>query len=125
MCVYVGTNVKIVDKTGAREVLIICLFKNKKKAQVAQTLKSVCKKAIVKTSSGKRLAQKGNMYNIVLVKQLKPIKKISGTQVFFKTKGAVLLNREDGPLSYRLVGPVSINLRYKYSKIMSYSDYII
>jgi len=125
VCVYVGTNVKIVDKTGAKRVLIICLFKNKKKAQVGQTLKSVCKDAITKTNSGKRLAQKGRMYNIVLVKQKKPMKKLSGTQIFFKAKGAVLLNKEDGPLSYRLSGPASIELRHKYSKIMSYSNYII
>ena len=31
MTIYVGTNVKVVDRTGAKKVLIICLFKNRKK----------------------------------------------------------------------------------------------
>ena len=50
MTIYLGTNVKVVDKTGAKKVLIICLFKNKKKAKVGETIKSVCKKAILKTT---------------------------------------------------------------------------
>lgn len=125
MSVYVGTKSKIVDKTGAKEVLIICLFKNRKSATVAQTLKSVCKKAILKTNSGKRLAKKGFMYNIVMVKQKKALTKLSGNQIFFKSKGAVLLNKENGSLSYRIIGPISIELRFNYLKTLSYTNYII
>ena len=65
------------------------------------------------------------MYNIVLVKQKKALKKLSGSQIFFKLSGAVLLNKEDGSLSYRIMGPVSIELRHRYSKTLSYANYII
>jgi len=123
MSLYVGSNVKIVDRTGAKSALIICLFKNRRFINVAQTIKSVCKKAIQKTSSGKRLAKKGFMYNIVLVKQKKALTKLSGNQIFFKSSGAVLLNKEDGSLSYRIMGPVSIELRFKYSKTLSFANY--
>jgi ribosomal protein L14 len=99
MSIYVGSNVKVADKTGAKKVLIICLFKNRKKVDVAQTIKSVCKKAILKTNSGKKLAQKGKMYNVVLVRQKKPLKKPSGNEIFFKSKAVVLLNKENESLS--------------------------
>jgi len=125
MSIYVGTNVKVVDKTGAKSVLIICLFKNKKKVEVGETVKSVCKKAVLKTTSGKKLAQKSKMYNVVLVRQKKPLKKPSGNSIFFKTKGVVLLNKENESLSYRIDGPVSLELRHNYIKTLSYSNYLI
>jgi large subunit ribosomal protein L14 len=124
--IQVGTYINIVDKSGAKTVLCICVLKNLKIADVGDKIIVVVKEAY-KVQTRKKLAQKSKIYQALVVK--KKIIKFgnSGLKVNFADKGAIILKRnENEAFSIRVNGGVSILLREKgFSKILSMANFII
>lgn len=124
--IQVGTNISVVDKSGARIGLCICVLKNLKIANVGDIIIVVIKKALKKKTK-KKLAQKSKIYQALVVKKKIIKKKLSGLAINFKKKGVIILKRnEKEAFSIRLNGPVSIELRKKgFLKILSMASFII
>ncbi len=66
--VQVGTNVPVVDKSGAKRALCICVLKGLKIANVGDRIVVVVKVA-VKKNTKKKLAQKSKLYQALVVKR--------------------------------------------------------
>ena len=124
--IYVGTNVPVVDKSGAKKALCICILKGLKIASVGDIVIAVIKKAVKKKTT-KKLATKGKIYPALVIRSKKVVSKLSGLKVHFQTKGIILLRRlEKEPFSIRIFGPVSIELREKgFVKILSMASFVI
>ncbi len=124
--IQVGTNISVVDKSGARLALCISVLKNLTIANVGDTIIVVIKKALKKNTK-RKLAQKSKIYQALVVKKKVIKKKLSGLAINFKKKGVIILKRnEKEAYSIRLNGPVSIELRKKgFLKILTMASFII
>lgn len=124
--IQVGTNVPVIDKSGAKQALCVCVLKGLELANVGDRIVVVVKKA-VKKNTKKKLAQKSKLYQALVVKRKVIQKKESGLGVNFKKKGVIILKKnENEAFSIRLHGPVSIVLRKKgFTKILSMSSFVI
>lgn len=124
--IFVGTLINVIDKSSAKKALIICILKNLKIADIGDKIIVVIKKAIKKKTK-KKLAQKGKIYQAIIVKKKIIKQKISGLKINFLNKAIILLKKDENePFSTRLNGSVSINSRKKgFLKVLSMASYII
>lgn len=124
--IQVGTRIPVVDKSGAKVALCICVLRSLVVGTVGDRLIVVVKKAVKKRTK-RKLAQKSKIYHAVIVKHKIVPKKLSGLTVSFKQKGIIILKKgENEPFSIRINSPVSINLRTKgYLKPLSLAQIIV
>jgi len=113
----------VADNSGARKVLCIKVLGGSRKryAQIGDIIKVTVKDAIPR---GK--VKKGDVYNALVVRTKKGVRRPDGTQIRFDGNAAVLLDNKREPIGTRVFGPVTRELRaINYLKIISLAPEVI
>ena len=121
--IQMQTVLDVADNTGARSVMCIKVLGGSKRryASVGDVIKVSIKDAIPR---GK--VKKGDVYNAVVVRTAKGIRRADGSVIRFDGNAAVLLNNKLEPIGTRIFGPVTRELRgEKFMKIVSLAPEVL
>ncbi|MEM8983991.1 MAG: 50S ribosomal protein L14 [Pseudomonadota bacterium] len=111
------------DNSGARRLMCIKVLGGSKRryAGVGDIIKVSVKDAIPR---GK--VKKGEVYNAVVVRTRKGVRRPDGSLIRFDGNAAVLLNARHEPIGTRIFGPVTRELRTsKFMKIISLAPEVL
>ncbi len=111
------------DNSGARSVMCIKVLGGSKRryAGVGDVIKVSVKDAIPR---GK--VKKGEIYNAVVVRTRKGVRRKDGSLIRFDGNAAVLLNARLEPIGTRIFGPVTRELRTnRFMKIISLAPEVL
>lgn len=111
------------DNSGAKKVMCIKVLGGSKRryAGVGDIIKVSIKDAIPR---GK--VKKGDVYNAVVVRTAKGIRRPDGSVIRFDGNAAVILNANLQPIGTRIFGPVTRELRNeKFMKIISLAPEVL
>ncbi|MDE1893972.1 50S ribosomal protein L14 [Rhodanobacter ginsengisoli] len=111
------------DNSGAKEVMCIKVLGGSKRryASIGDVIKVTVKDAIPR---GK--VKKGEVYNAVVVRTAKGVRRSDGSLIRFDGNAAVLLNNKLEPIGTRIFGPVTRELRSeKFMKIVSLAPEVL
>jgi len=111
------------DNSGARRVQCIKVLGGSKRryAGVGDVIKVSVKDAIPR---GK--VKKGEIYNAVVVRTRKGVRRKDGSSIRFDGNAAVLLNARLEPIGTRIFGPVTRELRTsRFMKIISLAPEVL
>jgi large subunit ribosomal protein L14 len=111
------------DNSGAREVMCIKVLGGSKRryANIGDVIKVTVKDAIPR---GK--VKKGEVYNAVVVRTRKGVRRRDGSLIRFDGNAAVLLNSKLEPIGTRIFGPVTRELRSeRFMKIVSLAPEVL
>ena len=104
------SRLEVADNTGAREVMCIKVLGGSKRryATIGDVIKVTVKEA---TPRGR--VKKGEIFNAVVVRTAKGVRRGDGSLIKFDGNAAVLLNNKLEPIGTRIFGPVTRELRYR------------
>jgi len=111
------------DNSGARRLMCIKVLggSNRRYARIGDVIKVSIKEAIPR---GK--VKKGEVYNAVVVRTAKGVRRPDGSLIRFDGNAAVLLNNQLEPIGTRIFGPVTRELRTeKFMKIISLAPEVL
>lgn len=111
------------DNSGAKKVQCIKVIggSHRRYAGVGDIIKVSIKDAIPR---GK--VKKGDVYNAVVVRTAKGVRRADGSVIRFDGNAAVLLNNKLEPIGTRIFGPVTRELRGdKFMKIVSLAPEVL
>ena len=111
------------DNSGARELMCIKVLGGSKRryAAIGDVIKVTVKDAIPR---GK--VKKGEVYNAVVVRTAKGVRRPDGSLIRFDGNAAVLLNNKLEPIGTRIFGPVTRELRtVQFMKIISLAPEVL
>lgn len=111
------------DNSGARKVMCFKVLggSHRRYAGVGDVIKVSIKDAIPR---GK--VKKGEVYNAVVVRTKKGVRRPDGSVIRFDTNAAVLLNNKLEPIGTRIFGPVTRELRNeKFMRIISLAPEVL
>ncbi len=111
------------DNSGARRVMCIKVLGGSKRryAGVGDVIKVSVKDAIPRGR-----VKKGEVYNAVVVRTRKGVRRKDGSLIRFDGNAAVLLNARLEPIGTRIFGPVTRELRTgKFMKIISLAPEVL
>jgi large subunit ribosomal protein L14 len=114
---------QIADNSGAKRVQCIKVLggSHRRYAGIGDVIKVSIKDAIPR---GK--VKKGDVYNAVVVRTAKGVRRKDGSQIRFDNNAAVLLNSKLEPIGTRIFGPVTRELRgERYMKIISLAPEVL
>ncbi|MFT6303242.1 MAG: large subunit ribosomal protein L14 [Granulosicoccus sp.] len=121
--IQMQTVLNVADNSGARRVMCIKVLggSHRRYARVGDVIKVSVKDAIPR---GK--VKKGEVYNAVVVRTRKGIRRSDGSAIRFDTNAAVILNAKLEPVGTRIFGPVTRELRNeKFMKIVSLAPEVL
>jgi len=111
------------DNSGARQVMCIKVLGGSKRryAGIGDIIKVTVKDAIPR---GK--VKKGEVYDAVVVRTRKGVRRTDGSLIRFDGNAAVLLNPKLEPIGTRIFGPVTRELRSeRFMKIVSLAPEVL
>ena len=111
------------DNSGARRVMCIKVLGGSKRryAKIGDIIKVTVKDAIPR---GK--VKKGEIYDAVVVRTRKGVRRNDGSLIRFDGNAAVLLNPKLEPIGTRIFGPVTRELRSeRFMKIVSLAPEVL
>ncbi len=111
------------DNSGARRLMCIKVLGGSKRryAGIGDVIKVTVKEAIPR---GK--VKKGEVYNAVVVRTRKGVRRKDGSLIRFDGNAAVLLNARLEPIGTRIFGPVTRELRTsRFMKIISLAPEVL
>jgi len=111
------------DNSGAKKLQCIKVLggSHRRYAGIGDIIKVSVKDAIPR---GK--VKKGDVYNAVVVRTTKGVRRPDGSLIRFDSNAAVLLNNKLEPIGTRIFGPVTRELRSdKFMKIVSLAPEVI
>ena len=111
------------DNSGARRVQCIKVLggSHRRYAGIGDVIKVSIKEAIPR---GK--VKKGEVYNAVVVRTRKGVRRPDGSVIRFDSNAAVLLNAQLQPVGTRIFGPVTRELRSeRFMKIISLAPEVL
>ncbi len=111
------------DNSGAKKVQCIKVIggSHRRYANVGDIIKVSVKDAIPR---GK--VKKGDVYNAVVVRTAKGVRRADGSVIRFDGNAAVLLNNKLEPIGTRIFGPVTRELRgERFMKIVSLAPEVL
>ncbi|NII11618.1 50S ribosomal protein L14 [Oleiagrimonas sp. C23AA] len=111
------------DNSGARRLMCIKVLggSHRRYAGIGDVIKVTVKDAIPR---GK--VKKGEVYNAVVVRTAKGVRRGDGSLIRFDGNAAVLLNNKLEPIGTRIFGPVTRELRSeKFMKIVSLAPEVL
>jgi large subunit ribosomal protein L14 len=111
------------DNSGARELMCIKVLGGSKRryAHIGDVIKVSIREAIPR---GK--VKKGEVYNAVVVRTAKGVRRPDGSVIRFEGNAAVLLNNKLEPIGTRIFGPVTRELRTEqFMKIVSLAPEVL
>lgn len=117
------SRLQVADNTGAREVLCIKVLGGSKRryASIGDIIK-----VTVKDAAPRGRVKKGEIYNAVVVRTAKGVRRQDGSLVKFDGNAAVLLNAKLEPIGTRIFGPVTRELRTaQFMKIVSLAPEVL
>ena len=121
--IQMQTVLNAADNSGARKVQCIKVLGGSKRryAGVGDVIKVSVKDAIPR---GK--VKKGEVYNAVVVRTRKGVRRKDGSLIRFDGNAAVLLNSKLEPIGTRIFGPVTRELRgNQFMKIVSLAPEVL
>jgi large subunit ribosomal protein L14 len=113
----------VADNSGARRLMCIKVLGGSKRryANIGDIIKVSVKEAIPR---GK--VKKGDVFNAVVVRTCKGVRRPDGSLIRFDTNAAVLLNNQLQPIGTRIFGPVTRELRSeRFMKIISLAPEVL
>ena len=117
------SNLDVADNSGARRIQCIKVLggSHRRYAGIGDVIKVSVKDAIPR---GK--VKKGEVYNAVVVRTAKGVRRPDGSLIRFDGNAAVLLNAQLQPIGTRIFGPVTRDLRSeKFMKIISLAPEVL
>lgn len=111
------------DNSGAKELMCIKVLGGSKRryANIGDIIKVTVKEA---TPRGR--VKKGEIYNAVVVRTAKGVRRQDGSLIKFDGNAAVLLNTKLEPIGTRIFGPVTRELRSeRFMKIVSLAPEVL
>lgn len=121
--IQMQTVLDVADNSGARRIQCIKVLGGSKRryAGVGDVIKVSVKDAIPR---GK--VKKGEIYNAVVVRTRKGVRRKDGSLIRFDGNAAVLLNARLEPIGTRIFGPVTRELRTnRFMKIISLAPEVL
>jgi large subunit ribosomal protein L14 len=111
------------DNSGARRLMCIKVLGGSKRryARIGDIIKVTIKDAIPRGR-----VKKGEVYNAVVVRTRKGLRRPDGSAIRFDGNAAVLLNNRLEPIGTRIFGPVTRELRTnRFMKIISLAPEVL
>ncbi len=111
------------DNSGARRLMCVKVLGGSKRryAGVGDIIKVSVKDAIPRGR-----VKKGELYNAVVVRTRKGVRRPDGSLIRFDSNAAVLLSNQMQPIGTRIFGPVTRELRgEKFMKIISLAPEVL
>lgn len=121
--IQMQTKLAVADNSGARVVQCIKVLggSHRRYAGIGDVIKVSVKEAIPR---GK--VKKGDVYNAVVVRTRKGVRRPDGSLIRFDGNAAVLLNNNLQPIGTRIFGPVTRELRTEnFMKIISLAPEVL
>ncbi|MGD8643162.1 MAG: 50S ribosomal protein L14 [Chromatiales bacterium] len=121
--IQMQTVLDVADNSGARRIQCIKVLGGSKRryASIGDIIKVSVKDAIPR---GK--VKKGEVYNAVVVRTAKGVRRPDGSLIRFDRNAAVLLNNQLQPIGTRIFGPVTRELRSeRFMKIISLAPEVL
>jgi len=121
--IQMQTVLNVADNSGAKRVQCIKVLggSHRRYAGIGDIIKVSIKDAIPR---GK--VKKGDVYNAVVVRTCKGVRRPDGSVIRFDTNAAVLLNTQLQPIGTRIFGPVTRELRSeRFMKIISLAPEVL
>jgi large subunit ribosomal protein L14 len=121
--IQMQTILSAADNSGARRLMCIKVLGGSKRryAGVGDVIKVSVKDAIPRGR-----VKKGEIYNAVVVRTRKGVRRADGSLIRFDGNAAVLLNAKLEPIGTRIFGPVTRELRTgKFMKIVSLAPEVL
>ncbi|HFC9077267.1 TPA: 50S ribosomal protein L14 [Neisseria gonorrhoeae] len=122
--IQMQTILDVADNSGARRVMCIKVLGGSKRryASVGDIIKVAVKDAVPRGR-----VKKGDVYNAVVVRTAKGVRRPDGALIKFDNNAAVLLNNKlEEPLGTRIFGPVTRELRTeRFMKIVSLAPEVL
>lgn len=121
--IQMQTSLTVADNSGAKRVEMIMSVGGS--TGVVATLGDRIK-VTVKEAAPDGTAKKGKVYNAVVVRTRKEVRRKDGSYIRFDENAAVLIKDDGTPIGTRVFGPVARELRDKnYMKIVSLAPEVI
>ena len=117
------SRLKVVDNSGAREILVIRVMGGSKvkSGNIGDVVVGTVKKAIPNGT-----IEKGKVVKAVIVRTVQGVKRKDGSHIKFEDNACVLIKDDNSPIGTRVLGPVARELRDKnYMKIVSLAPEVL
>ena len=117
------SRLRVADNTGAKEILCIRVLggSGRRYAGIGDVIK-----VSVKDAAPRGRVKKGEVYNAVVVRTAKGVRRNDGSLVKFDGNAAVLLTAKLEPIGTRIFGPVTRELRTeRFMKIVSLAPEVL
>ena len=117
------TSLDVADNSGARKVMCIKVLggSHRRYAGIGDIIKVSVKDAIPRGR-----VKKGEVYNAVVVRTRKGVRRPDGSLLRFDGNAAVILNSQLQPIGTRIFGPVTRELRTeRFMKIISLAPEVL
>ena len=121
--IQMQTLLQVADNSGARKVMCIKVLGGSKRryANIGDIIK-----VSIKEAAPRGRVKKGDVYNAVVVRTAKGVRRPDGSLVKFDGNAAVLLNNKLEPIGTRIFGPVTRELRSeRFMKIVSLAPEVL
>lgn len=121
--IQMQTILDVADNSGARRVMCIKVLGGSKRryASVGDIIK-----VAIKDAAPRGRVKKGDVYNAVVVRTAKGVRRSDGALIKFDSNAAVLLNTKLEPIGTRIFGPVTRELRTeRFMKIVSLAPEVL
>jgi large subunit ribosomal protein L14 len=121
--IQMQTCLSVADNSGARQVMCIKVLggSHRRYANIGDIIKVSVKDAIPRGR-----VKKGEVYNAVVVRTRKGVRRSDGSLIRFDGNAAVILNNQHQPIGTRIFGPVTRELRSeKFMKIISLAPEVL
>ena len=121
--IQMQTILDVADNSGARRLMCIKVLgcSHRRYAKIGDVIKVSIKEAIPRGR-----VKKGEVYNAVVVRTRKGVRRSDGSLIRFDGNAAVLLNNKLEPIGTRIFGPVTRELRNeRFMKIISLAPEVL
>jgi len=121
--IQMQTSLEVADNSGARRLICIKVLGGSRRryAGVGDVVKVSVKEAVAK---GK--VKKGEVYDAVVIRTRKGVRRQDGSLIRFDSNAAVLLDNQRQPIGTRIFGPVPRELRARnFMKIISLAPEVL
>ncbi len=121
--IQMQSNLTVADNSGAKRVQCIKVLGGSKRryAGIGDIIRISIKEAIPNSR-----VKKGDVYNAVVVRTKKGVRRSDGSLIRFDSNAAVLLNPQLQPIGTRIFGPVTRELRTeRFMRIISLAPEVL
>lgn len=121
--IQMQSRLSVADNSGARELQCIKVLggSHRRYAGIGDVIKVSVKEAMPRGR-----VKKGDVYNALIVRTRKGVRRRDGSVLRFDSNAAVLLNQKLEPIGTRVFGPIARELRgEKFMKIISLAPEVL